>query len=306
MLKKINKTTRILLVLALLVVLAKLLVDTFWLSVWGPTNTPVSTEGLLHVERVATDSTQKISPQQLEQWHFFGEVAIEEDSPAEPVVTDAPDTRLNLELVGVFAHADEKQAAAIILEKGKTAELYRIGAKLSGSNAELTNVFADRIILLHRGKHETLRMKKPEFDDDAFVPSTTEVGRSPSVAQTRRDRRRVSPSTSVPDESVASSENAFVIPGDTREEQRDLIIKELGLEAVSADEAAGYVIGSSAPAALIGAVGLRRGDKIVSVNGQGLGEEQTDLAVLEDVMVSGAATIEVERGTRRFIVNYPP
>lgn len=290
MINSITKTLRVLLVLALLLLLAKWLVDTAWLLIAGPTEPPPSTDGLLRVEQISHEKTAMVSAPRFQQWLFFGEPKAAEEA-AQLVVVDAPDTSLNLELVGLFAHANEAFAAAIIAERGKDTQLYRVGDELAGGKAELAEILIDRVILKHRGKHEALRMKKPDFADDAFVPIATE-----------------SAATSVPRPTpeLEQQEEGFSIPGTTPQEQRETIIKELGLEAIPTDEPAGYVIGSSAKAALIGAAGLRKGDKIIAVNGQTLGEEQMDLAILEEVMVSGSATIEVERGTRRFTVNFPP
>lgn len=290
MINSITKTLRMLFVLALLLLLAKWLVDTAWLLIAGPIEPPPSTEGLLRVEQITHEETAAVSALRFQQWLFFGEPKATEET-AQPVLVDAPDTSLNLELVGLFAHANEALAAAIIAERGKETRLYRVGDPLASGKAELTEILIDRVILKHRGKHEALRMKKAAFDDDAFVPSATE-----HTATTSAPKLKPKP----------QQDEGFSIPGATPQEQRETIIKELSLEAVATDEPAGYVIGSSAKAALIGAVGLRKGDKIIAVNGQALGDEQMDLAILEEVMVSGSATIEVERGTRRFTVNFPP
>lgn len=293
MINRISKTLRVLLVLALLLLLAKGLVESFWLLTSGPTDAPPSTEGLLRVEDINKETGIVASAENFQQWTFFGEASGGKETIAPVVVADAPETSLNLELAGVFAHTSEALAAAIIVEKGKPTQLYRVGEKLANGRAELVEVLTDRVILLHQGKHEALRMKKPSFAADAFVPSATD---NRPAARAPRSVQKASSTT----------EQTFDIPGDTPEEQRERIIQELSLEAISEDEPAGYVIGSSAQAALIGAAGLRKGDKILAINGQALGDEQTDLAILEDVMVSGSATIEVERGTRRFTVNFPP
>ncbi|HAR60730.1 MAG TPA: hypothetical protein DCS18_11115, partial [Alcanivorax sp.] len=70
---------------------------------------------------------------------------------------DAPDTRLSLELLGLFQTRDRDKSSAIIAEKGKDAELFHIGDAIPG-NAELEDIYADRVILRRQGRLETLRL----------------------------------------------------------------------------------------------------------------------------------------------------
>ena len=54
---------------------------------------------------------------------LFGQV----QATQAPAVVDAPETKLNLELQGVFLADVKKSSTAIVAEKGKTGELFRIG-----------------------------------------------------------------------------------------------------------------------------------------------------------------------------------
>ena len=60
----------------------------------------------------------------------------------------------------------------------------------------------------------------------------------------------------------------------------------------------GYEVNPNAPAALINQLGLRPGDRILSVNGQSLGNPQNDINVLRQVQQSRQATIQVQRGSQ--------
>jgi len=294
---KINHWLRLLFSLALLVVLAKVIVDTFWLYNEGPSDSVAVPEHLYRLEELTKRQKQVVTAEQISNWLLFG--TKESEPVVEEKVKEAPDTRLSLELVGLFAHRDAAQAVAMIAEKGKDANLYRVGDKLP-SGVEIAEVLADRVILRRQGKHETLRMKEGKLSAKDTVSQVR------GIEETTPERRSARRANQRPTTKANPSDAAFVIPGDSPQQQRQIIINELGLKPVSESSAEGYVIGDSAPAALIGAVGLRVGDQIVSVNGQALGEEQQDIAILNDVLVSGSATIEVVRGTRRFTVNYPP
>ncbi len=296
MITKINHWLRRLIALLLILLLAKVFVDTFWLLQAGPTEQVEVPEHFLRVESVQTTTQEPLSEERIAQWQLFGEKASE---PAqEEEIKDAPDTRLNVELVGLFAHKNPQLAVAVIAEQGKDATLYRVGDSLN-NNVEVVEIHTDRVILRRQGKYEALRMKEAQLSNKSGNTTmkgveVSEVERRPQQAKRQRPAAKQQNSAAV------------MVPGDTPEEQREVIIKELALTPVSESSAQGYKIGEGAPAALIGAVGLRVGDEIVAVNGQALGEEQQDIAVLNDVLVSGRATIEVVRGSRRFTVNYPP
>ena len=53
---------------------------------------------------------------------LFGSVEEKE----QPKLVDAPKTKLNLDLQGVFTAEDEAESSAIIAQKGKSGELYQI------------------------------------------------------------------------------------------------------------------------------------------------------------------------------------
>lgn len=300
MISRISGWARILLSLGLLVILAKVLVETFWLFFLGPSEPVAVPEHLFRLEAVTQEKATRVSREEVALWHLFGEKT-EEVAVVEEEIKEAPDTRLSLELVGLFSHMDKAKATAVIAEKGKSANLFRVGDKLP-SNVEVVEIYADRVILRRQGKHETLRMKESNLGNSVAINKVSSASLAPV-------QRRPVRKAEVREPQIASNSNtsaAFVIPGESPQQQRQMIITELALQPVSESSAEGYVIGDGAPAALIGAVGLRVGDQIVSVNGQMLGEEQQDVAILNDVLVSGTATIEVVRGTRRFTVNYPP
>lgn len=310
MITKITTWARTILVICLIILVAKIIVDTFWLAYSGPTEEAPPTDAFFRVKSIdQSASNESLTASEINRWHFFGQYVekseaekAEEKEAQEETIKDAPDTKLKLELVGVFSHQDKQQAVAFIKEKGKDVKLFKIDDEITGG-AKLVEVLPDRVILQRSGKHEALRIKTSELDDKAFVQSSDEDESKKDSQAKRRSKKK-------PRQQKAKAEAgdgmAGFIPGDTPEEKRKTVIKELDLEPVKEDSSEGYVIGESAPAALLGSVGLKAGDKIVSVNGQNLGEEQQDVAVLNDVLVSGTATIEVVRGTRRFTVNYPP
>ncbi|MBT4160040.1 MAG: hypothetical protein HOE54_01960, partial [Gammaproteobacteria bacterium] len=113
--------------------------------------------------------TYKISDLEL-----FGKA---DTATAAPEVIDAPETKLNLELQGVFIAENENQSTAIVGERKKAGELYAIGDRLPG-NATLAAVFVDHV-LIQRGS----RMEKLLFSDTKYrIEKTTPVADKPREA----------------------------------------------------------------------------------------------------------------------------
>jgi len=91
--------------------------------------------------------------------HLFGDatrrpIAVERaPEPVEPI----EDTRLNLQLAGVFAFTPAEDAIAIISAGSAEQNAYGIGDKISGDTS-LEEVHPDHVILRNRGKLEKLSL----------------------------------------------------------------------------------------------------------------------------------------------------
>ncbi|MGB5607301.1 MAG: type II secretion system protein GspC [Gammaproteobacteria bacterium] len=120
---------------------------------------------------------------QLASWHLLGEVK----QAAAPVMRespiDAPETTLKLVLHGSLASDDPRNARAIIAEPRGTEEQYAVGDKLPG-NAELREIYTDRVILMRNGRYETLRLPRDKKDNSRSA-SRAAVSRS-SASSTQR------------------------------------------------------------------------------------------------------------------------
>jgi len=110
--------------------------------------------------------------------HLFGVAAPEKVLVAAPI--EAPETRLQLVLNGVFSSDDPAISMAIIAEKGKKDITYFKGDAVPG-NARLHEIYPDRVILSRAGKFETLSLKRPEarierIADDSALSGTQPAG----------------------------------------------------------------------------------------------------------------------------------
>jgi general secretion pathway protein C len=75
-------------------------------------------------------------------------------------------------------------------------------------------------------------------------------------------------------------------------------MKNMGLKVTDG----GYVLESSA--SMLSRIGMKSGDKLISVNGNTLGDPEQDKLLIDDVYESGSASIVIERGSRRMTINH--
>ena len=273
-----GKPVRWLVAILLVIALAFVLAQTFWLLWYGP-NEPIPSNSKTRLQVASAGQTVSLSQSQVDSWQLFG--SFEQVAPQSDKPTDAPETRLRLELLGVFQTADTEKASAIIAEKGKEGELYRIGDSIPG-NASLEEVYPDRVILRRAGRLETLRWS------DSSLGGVSQVSRQPAVERE-------------PQQSQITEGSE-----EDMQRQRKAIIGQLGLQPVAQGGNQGYQLGKRAPKQLISQVGLQSNDVILSVNGHSLGTEEGDMAALRSFQETRQASIVVQRGDQQFTVNYPP
>jgi len=282
---------RWLLPVALVIVVAALLADTFWLWWSGPDDAVPRDPDLPRVEvRDQGRRSARVEYEVVRDWSLFGDWQAQQGAGTDgddPV--DAPETRLQLELLGVFQTGEtDGRPGAIIAEQGENGELFRVGDRLPG-NARLDRVYADRVMLRRQGRLETLKLKSPKLQSGIEAASR----------DTDSPGQRGPRNTGQSDDGDNGSDKG--LSGDV-ESQRKRIIRGLGLES----NEKGYVIGESAPAQLLDRVGLKPGDVVVSVNGHDVGQKKADLAALRAYHDKGSAEIVIQRGSQRFTVTVPP
>ncbi|MFP5382966.1 MAG: type II secretion system protein N [Gammaproteobacteria bacterium] len=267
-----------------------------WLVVEGPQRPVVQSS-----QSVPGVSRPVYTPEMARNWRLFG------DAAAVPTQTDqaadAPDTRLSLQLLGTFSTRDEKRAGAVIAERGRDGELYRVGAAVPGG-ATLEKVESDRVLLRRRGQLETLRFEvlavASAGTGDAAVPAASDGDGADMATGFRRLRDRMSQPQGQPASGGADLVNRLQEDIRTNPEG---VLEELGLKA--AGSGSGYMVGSGTNAEAMRGMGLRPGDVILSVNGSPLGDVASDSQLVDQVKASGEARVEIRRGSQTFTVNYP-
>ncbi len=210
----------------------------------------------------------------------------------EPIV----ETRLPLELHGVFVADVADDSAAIVAPKNKTGKLYTVGEKVPG-NATLIEVHADHIVLRRAGARETLRFFN---SNGGFVAEHDEPAATPS--SDRNSSVRTPPPVTPSQRSPRTAKEFVEIYRDRLTDNPGELLKELGVAPVSTDGGQGYRLGNLASSPYLSRTGLQPGDVVLSVNGRPVGDVNRDKMELDSVLAQGSARLEVQRGSRRFYV----
>lgn len=243
----------------------------------------------------ASRQTQSVEDYSIEQYHLFG-IADEKPVVEAVVNVDAPDTKLRLELKGVLTAATQKESSAIIAEKGRGGDYFKVGDKVQG-RTKLAAVYPDKVILDTNGKMETLKFEdKKGVNIQANKPkfSSRSSSRPKSNNRAKDFQKRLGKSRNPKD---------FVnMAKDMLNDDARGAVKNMGLESVSPGSSQGYRVGPSA-SMLLG-LGMQVGDIVLSVNGQSVGNVDQDQMLLDEVVSSGNAKVEIQRGSRRFVINH--
>ena len=238
-------------------------------------------------------------------------------------VLNAPETRLALTLFGVFSGQGE--SSALIAAAGSAPRRYLQGATLPGG-VVLAEVKGDHVLLRRQGQLETLRF--PKGAASAGFQSTTSDGQSagrssssapfstpfstpsrPRTAPRPRDqfaeaeqraRNGTGASVRTPAFSPRVALRAFQAE---LSEKGNAALASYGLAPASGG--GGLEINNQVPAAALAQVGLRPGDRILTVNGQGVDGLAQNPDQIDAVLAAGSARLEIQRGERTFFVTAP-
>ena len=251
--------------------------------------------------------------------NLFGDASRSQLNPTATVTESLEETRLNLELVGVFAAStdDPEDSAALISEKRGTAKLFRINERVPG-NATLVEVFADGVVLERSGKRELLRFPttKNNFTPQG-EPGRTIIDPALSRSRTALQGSRITDASSTANRTeLAAAEKPATAGRNAQQSVRQVIasyqgrlendaegtLAELGIKPISTDVAGGYRLGSLASHPALKQTGLQPGDILLSVNNRAIGNVAEDRLEFENVLAQGSARLEIKRGSRNFFI----
>ena len=230
--------------------------------------------------RVEKSSRESVDSSILLTQSLFGKP--ETSRPTQQLMenVEAPKTKLQLQLKGVFTSERESESSAIVAQRGQKGEYFKVGDKLPG-NAELVAVYSDRVLLKRNGRLETLSFEDGNRGSNGIARGESPVNRS-----------------------QVSSPRQFVDVAEKRlAENPSTALASVGLKPVKAGSASGYVYDGNNP--MLAGMNLKPGDVVRSVNGNPLGDVNKDKALLKQLYQEGSLEVEVERDGTSFYINYP-
>lgn len=103
-------------------------------------------------------SGHKLDTKKIQQQHLFGQqIEAKKVVKKAVAITDLPKTTLRLILVGVVAATDPALSSAII-DYQNIQDSYFIGSKIEGTDASVSEIYEDRIIIEVNGESQTLML----------------------------------------------------------------------------------------------------------------------------------------------------
>ena len=257
--KQADRAAPILLVLLILYLCWKL-ASIFWLLVAPPQ--------VMQVERIALGSQQAQVPN-IAAFALFQEVG----------GAAAADESANLLLQGVMVGYPSQFSSAVI-KMNEVADRYRVGENIANTSYQLAEVYWDRVLL--RQSNGTTRELKFKGIENGLDQSIVQPVANASSSFNNQ-------ATQMPQ---SQEQNALGQAVQKIQQDREQYLKDMGVNAGGE----GYEVTSRTPTALRSKLGLQPGDRIMSLNGQAVGQGQSDAQLLEQARREGQVKIEIKRG----------
>ncbi len=257
--KQADRAAPIFLILLILYLCWKL-ASIFWLLVAPPQ--------VMQVERISLGSQQPQVPN-IASFALFQEVG----------GAAAADESINLALQGVMVGYPSQFSSAVI-KVNEVADRYRVGENIANTSYQLAEVYWDRAVLRqNNGTTRELKFKGIENGlDQSIVQPVADASSSSNNQATQTPQ--------------SQEQNALGQAVQKIQQDREQYLKDMGVNAGGE----GYEVTSRTPAALRGKLGLQPGDRIMSLNGQAVGQGQSDAQLLEQARREGQVKIEIKRG----------
>ena len=258
--------------LVLVVVIARLLAQ----LVWALVPTPASAVWQPIPPPVIANQNNAVDLNAITGAVLFGHYA----PPAAPALADisaAPDTQLNLTLLGILADRHNPEASrALIGTQGGDEKPYSIGDDVT-RGVTLQAIFPDRVILLRGGTLETLRLDKDAAGSGGLLPTAAQDDARPAE-------------TAGAAASLAAIRTQLLA-------DPSKVADYIRVQPVNSGNGInGYRIYPGKDRSIFTAAGLRPGDIVTAVNGVQLNDPGKSLQLLSDLSQNSQLNLTVDRG----------
>jgi general secretion pathway protein C len=270
----------------LLVYIANLLAQTTW--IFAPTDEYVgkAKTSAHHVKQQSPTSAFTIN--ELQALNLFG---VYQTMEIEEVVEikNAPETKLNLGLSATVA-SDDKNAAAAVIENKGSQETYGIGDEIIGTRATLTQIMADRVLIKHAGRIETLMLDGFDYQaissEKANVPAknsnTSAQNKNKNEIDKRQDKK-------LSDHAKTLRADIIKDPGKILDYLRISPKNKNG-------RTIGYMLRPGRKSEFFKSSGLKTGDVAVEINGLDLTQPMQAAEALVALRKESEVALRVKRG----------
>lgn len=257
------------LVLALLILyLCWKLAAFFWLLIAPPQ--------AMQIERVELGSAQVQVPN-ISSFALFQEQS-----------SNAANEQLNMVLQGVVVGQPSRYSSAVI-KINESSDRYLVGETIEGSSYQLSEVYWDKVILRQaNGATRELAFKGIENGLNQPIVPTANATNNTTMQNSSTDNSTMTSNTA-----QGQTQTAIGQAVQRMAENREQYMQEMG---VTPSGSGGFEVTSRTPTALRNKLGLQPGDRIMSLNGQTVGQGQSEAQLLEQARREGQVKLEVKRG----------
>jgi general secretion pathway protein C len=271
------------------IVLIILLAQTFAKLTWNlfiPAQKMVSTNSKKHAVAAKTVAANA-DLNKVGTYHLFGNAKAQ----VQQKVIDAPETRLRLDLKGVFASTNASKALAIISSSKGKDKTYQIGDKVIGG-ALLHAVYSDRVILKRNGKLETLRLPKSKVDSKSFYSSESDSKLAKVKPLTLN---KLSTLTGAQNNSNKGQTQRLRKIRDTLLKDPEKVWQQVRINPVMKNgKIQGYTLAHN-DQGLMKALNIRKTDIITGINGQSLSDPATLYGLMNSLSKEKSLQVAIER-----------
>ena len=288
---KANKHLPKFVFIVLIVLITQTLAELTWM-LFTPVQESVTTNIKTKNASPKTPATNS-SLKEVASYHLFGDA--KKQVVVQQKIIDAPETRLRLDLKGVFATTNAEEALAIISSSKDKDKTYHIGDKVIGG-AFLHAVYADRVILKRDGQLETLRLPKSKIDSKAFYNS------SDSPSDSSRPSTQISNDASPDKDTSSNLANKSINKTQSLRDIRDTLLNEpakiwqqVRINPVMKEgKVQGYTLAHD-DQNLMTAMNIRKTDIITGINGEPLSDPATLYGLMTSLSESQSLELTIER-----------
>lgn len=214
------------------------------------------------------------------QRHLFGQPTVETNSQPQNV-EDAPETRLDLKLQGIYFSSVADHSIAIIKPGDQDRQLYRVGDTVAGQ-ARITAIEREQVVLARGGRREVLPLET-ETLDSGVEASTTETIDDEQRQRLSDYRERI--------QKNPQQLRQLMNPSPVRDGDGNL---------------RGYRIEPGQSSDLFDVTDLKPGDVVTAIGDTKLDSDQAAMKAMQELGSSNSVEITVERdgSQRRVMLNF--